>query len=129
MDISGEKTEDTEVKVNRQMTVQQITDALKLRVFTRGLGLKKEDSGGYVSDLLSDVMGHSKEGELWVTLQSHMNVVAIASLKELSAIVLVKGIVPGADVIRKAIEEGIPLLGTDSGTFDTAGKLFKILNG
>ncbi len=51
------------------------------------------------------------------------------SLKELSAIVLVKGIVPDVDVIRKATEEGIPLLGTAGGTFDTAGKLFKILNG
>jgi len=111
------------------MTIKEITEALKFTVYAEGDGLGANVTGGYVSDLLSDVMGHSKEGELWVTLQSHMNVVAIASLKELSAIVLVKGIVPGADVIRKAIEEGIPLLGTDSGTFDTAGKLFKILNG
>ncbi len=111
------------------MTIKEITDALEFTVYTEGDGLGSNVSGGYVSDLLSDVMGHSKEGELWVTLQSHVNVVAIASLKELSAIVLVKGIVPDADVIRKATEEGIPLLGTDGGTFDTAGKLFQILNG
>ena len=74
-------------------------------------------------------MGHSKEGELWITLQSHVNVVAIASLKELSAIVLVKGIEPDPAVIEKAREEGIPLLGCDGGTFVTAGKLFQILKG
>ena len=111
------------------MTIKDITDALEFTVYTEGDGLVGNVSGGYVSDLLSDVMGHSKEGELWITLQSHVNVVAIASLKELSAIVLVKGIVPDVDVIRKATEEGIPLLGTAGGTFDTAGKLFQILNG
>ena len=110
------------------MTIKEITEALNFTVYAKGDGLDGPVSGGYVSDLLSDVMGHSKEGELWITLQSHVNVVAIASLKELSAIVLVKGIVPDADVISKAAEEGIPLLGTDGGTFDTAGNLFKILN-
>jgi len=129
MDISGEKTEDTEVKVNRQMTVQQITDALKLRVFTRGPGLKREVSGGYVSDLLSDVMGYAREGQVWITLQAHANVVAIASLKELPAVILVKGVKPDEVVIAKANEEGIALLGTTEGTFDMAGKLFQYLNG
>ena len=80
-----------------------------------------------MSDLLSDVMGNAREGEVWITLQSHLNVVAIASLKELAAIVLVKGIEPDEQVIRKASEEGIPILGTSKETFETAGKLFQIL--
>ncbi len=109
------------------MTIQQITDALELKVYTAGLGLGSEVSGAYVSDLLSDVMGFSQEGEVWITLQSHVNVVAIASLKELSAIILVKGIVPDEAIIKKAAEEGIPLLGSGEGTFVTAGKLFQLL--
>ena len=110
------------------MTVQQITDILDLRIFTPGASLEQKISGGYVSDLLSDVMGFSKEGEVWITLQAHANVVAIATLKELSAIVLVKGIEPGEEVVKKAEEEGIPILGTGEGTFVTAGKLFQLLD-
>ncbi|MCP4310283.1 MAG: serine kinase [Bacteroidetes bacterium] len=110
------------------MTLQQIADALDLMVFTEGIGLKSEFEGGYVSDLLSDVMGHAREGEVWITLQAHANVVAIASLKELPAVILVNGIEPDVAVIEKAAEEGIVLLGTSEGTFDTAGKLFQYLN-
>jgi len=111
------------------MTVQQITDALKLTVFTSGEGLDREIEGGYVSDLLSDVMGHAGEAHVWITLQSHANVVAIASLKDLAAIILVNGIKPEKAVVVKAEEEGIPILGTGEGTFVTAGKLFQLLNG
>ncbi len=126
-EISGEKKEITEVKENK-MTVKQIKEKLGLRIFTGSVALDQQVKGGYVSDLLSDVMGHAKEGEVWITLQSHLNVVAIASLKELSAIVLVKDIVPDALVLEKANEEGIPLLGTDEGAFAMAGKLYEILN-
>ncbi len=110
------------------MTIQQIIDTFNLTVFTAGEGLEREIGGGYVSDLLSDVMGHAREGELWITLQSHVNVVAIASLKELPAVILVQGIEPDEAVIEKATEEGIALLGTTEGTFVTAGKLFQYLN-
>lgn len=110
------------------MTIQQIKDALELTVFTEGVGMDAEIKGGYVSDLLSDVMGFAREGEVWITLQAHVNVVAIASLKELSAIVLVKGIKPGEAVVEKAKEEGIAILGSREGTFETGGKLFFLLN-
>lgn len=110
------------------MTVKQIKDELGLTVFTGSVALDRHVKGGYVSDLLSDVMGHAMEGEVWITLQSHLNVVAIASLKELAAILLVKDIEPDALVLEKANEEGIPVLGTDKGAFVTAGKLYEILN-
>jgi predicted transcriptional regulator len=123
---SGGKKEIIEVKANN-MTVRQIAEELDLRVYTGKCDLDVTASGGYVSDLLSDVMGNAREGEVWITLQSHLNVVAIASLKELAAIVLVKGIEPDEQVIRKASEEGIPILGTSKETFETTGKLFQIL--
>lgn len=110
------------------MTIQQVTDALELTVYTDGVEMDTEIKGGYVSDLLSDVMGFAREGELWITLQAHVNVVAIASLKELPAIVLVKGIKPGEAVIEKAKEEGVAILGSSEGTFATGGKLFNLLN-
>jgi predicted transcriptional regulator len=124
---SGGKKEITEVKVNN-MTVRQIAEELGLRVYTGKTNLDIEVSGAYVSDLLSDVMGNAGEGQVWITLQSHLNVVAIASLKELAAVVLVKGIEPNEQVLVKANEEGVPILGTSNKTFETAGELFKILN-
>jgi len=110
------------------MTTEQIVKALGLKVYTTCDMNKQEVTGGYVSDLLSDVMGHAKEGEVWITLQSHTNVVAISSLKELAAIVLVKGIEPDQAVLEKAEEEGIPVLGTLEDTFTISGKLFQLLN-
>ena len=113
---------------NREMTLQQITDALDLTVYTEGAGLNREFEGGYVSDLLSDVMGFAREGEVWITLQAHKNVVAIASLREIPAIIFVKGIEPDDAVVQKATDEGVALLGTRKRTFDVAGQLYKYLN-
>lgn len=126
MDPSGEEIGITEVKANR-MNVEEIVKVLGLEVYTECDLVSRKVNGGYVSDLLSDVMGNAKEGEVWITLQSHINVVAIASLKELAAIVLVKGIEPGKEVVKKAEEEGIPLLGTMDDTFMLSGKLFQLL--
>ncbi len=126
MDRSGAKIENIEVKANR-MTAEQLIKELKLKVYTGGELATREVTGGYVSDLLSDVMGHAREGEVWITLQSHANVVAIASLKELAAILLVKGIEPEKDVLEKAEEEGILIVGTLEDTFSISGKLFQML--
>jgi len=110
------------------MTTEEIVRELELKIFTGGELASRELSGGYVSDLLSDVMGHAKEGEVWITLQSHANVVAIASLKELAAILLVKGIEPDGAVVEKAREEGVTILGTNEDTYTITGKLFLLLN-
>jgi len=110
------------------MTTEQLIKELKLKVYAGGELDSREVSGGYVSDLLSDVMGHAKEGEVWITLQSHANVVAIASLKELTAILLVKGIEPDKSVLEKADDEGILVLGTREDTFTITGKLFQLLH-
>ncbi len=127
MVISGVMNEVTAVKVN-DMTVRQLAEELGCRVFSGTSALEKKITGGYVSDLLSDVMGHAREGAIWITLQSHVNVVAIASLKELAAIVLVKGIEPTEQVLQKAMEEGVTILGSSEETFETAGKLYQLLN-
>ena len=86
------------------MTVQELVNALNLKVFCGQGNLDHEIKGGYTSDLLSDVMGFAKEGQVWITLQTHKNVLAIASLKELAAILLVKGNQPEEDMLEQAIE-------------------------
>ncbi|MDR0729654.1 MAG: serine kinase [Prevotellaceae bacterium] len=109
------------------MKVSELVEALELTVFGGAQGLDAPVSGGYSSDLLSDVMGFADAGQVWITLQTHKNTLAVASLKELSAIILVKGFRPDADALAQANEEGIPLLGSDRGAFETAGQLYRLL--
>lgn len=103
-------------------------EKMNLEVFSGEENLDNEIKGGYASDLLSDVMGFAQEGHVWVTLQTHKNVIAIASLKELAAIVLVKGNRPEEDMLAQAKEEGIPVLGTTEQTFETVGRIYTLLN-
>jgi predicted transcriptional regulator len=109
------------------MKISELVKELDLKVISGHNGLSGEVTGGYVSDLLSDVIGNSKEGQVWITLQTHQNIVAVASLKDLSAIITVKGIVPDADTIEKSNNESIPVLSTELDTFRIAGSLFELL--
>ena len=110
------------------MKVKDIITILNLKVFGGGQGLDHEITGGYTSDLLSDVMGHADTGKIWITLQTHKNVIAIASLKDLAAVIIIKGLEPDADMLAQADEEGIPVLGTEDQAFETTGKLFNLLS-
>ena len=110
------------------MTVKDLIEKMNLTVFCGEQNLDREIKGGYVSDLLSDVMGFAQEGHVWVTLQTHKNVIAIASLKELACVVLVKGNQPDEDMLEQAKEEEIPVLGTTEQTFEVAGQIYKLIN-
>ncbi len=109
------------------MTVRNVVEKLGLTVFCGEEGLDREVTGGYTSDLLSDVMGFAREGQLWITLQTHRNVMGIASLKELAAIILVKGFKPDDDTVASSNDEGIPVLGSDLQAFELSGKLYQLM--
>ena len=109
------------------MTVKDLVEALNLKVLPGEQGLNKEIEGCYVSDLLSDVMGNAEMNNVWVTLQTHKNVMAIASLKELACVILVKGQSASEDTLEQSNDEGIPFLSTNMQTFETAGKIYDLL--
>ncbi len=111
------------------MKVCDLVEKLNLKVFCGEQGINNEVVGAYTSDLLSDVMGNVDEGQVWITLQTHRNIMAIASLKEVAAIILVKGYKPEKAAIEQSNEEGIPILGTDMETFEASGTLYRLLNG
>ncbi|MCI2082139.1 MAG: DRTGG domain-containing protein [Bacteroidales bacterium] len=111
------------------MTVKDIVEKFGLKVYSGASGLGREVKGGYCSDLLSDVMGFAHEGSVLVTLQAHKNVMAIASLKDLAAIVLVKGIKPEEETADASEAEGIPVLGTSEQCFEFSGKLYDYIEG
>lgn len=109
------------------MELKTIVETLNLNVETTRGDLSREVSGIYVSDLLSDVLAHAKEDDLWVTLQGHPNIIAVASMKDLSGIVLVNGRTPEDETLRKANDEEIPIMTTEMQTFNLAGKLYGLL--
>ncbi len=67
------------------MTVKEVIESLQLKVFTGEQGLDNQVESGYTSDQLSEIMGYADAGRMWITLQTYKNIMAIASLKELSA--------------------------------------------
>ena len=106
------------------MKLRDIAARLDLEVRAGAEHLDVEVSRAYVSDLLSDVMAHAAEGALWVTLQVHQNIIAVAVMKSLAGIVLVNAREPEEATVRKAEDEGIPLLISRQATFELAGALF-----
>ena len=110
------------------MTLFQIILSLNLQVFSSDEYVDQEISGGYASDLLSDVLAHAKEGQIWVTVQTHKNVLAVASMKRLSAILLVNGLEPDGDMLEQNQSERIPILGTNLSAFEIIGELYILLD-
>jgi predicted transcriptional regulator len=108
------------------MTVAEAAAKLGGRVVCGESALGNEVAGAYASDLLSDVMAHAQEGDLWVTLQRHVNVVAVAHLKGLVAIVVVNDRQPEQETIARAAEERLPIISTPLSTFDAAGTLYSL---
>ncbi|MCX7779503.1 MAG: DRTGG domain-containing protein [Negativicutes bacterium] len=108
------------------MTVSEIIAALPLTVITAPENPEQEVKGGYASDLLSNVMGQAGAGFLWVTMQGHQNIVAVASLLGLAGIILAGGAKPDEETIRKAGREKIALLTTELSTFEISGRLYQL---
>ena len=108
------------------MTLAEIVQNLELEVKAGSQCLSNEVRGGYASDLLSDVIANAREGDLWVTLQTHQNTVAVASMKGLAAIVLVNGRQPESETLAKAKEEDMPLLVSDLAAFELIGRLCQL---
>ncbi|MBN1117706.1 MAG: serine kinase [Bacteroidales bacterium] len=109
------------------MKLTEVVNKLELEVICGEDLLENTVTGGYCSDLLSDVMGNAQEGQVWLTIQVHNNIIAVASLKELSAILLVKGLKPGKETIETAIQQGIPILRTNETAFEIAGRLYNLI--
>jgi hypothetical protein len=107
------------------MNLNALAKEFGLSVKAGAVNLDREVTGGYASDLLSDVLAHAAEGSIWVTLHIHQNIVAVASHKDLAGVILVQGRQPDAETVAKAEEEKIPLLVTDLPAFELVGRLYK----
>jgi len=108
------------------MRMSEIVSRLSLSVQTADDRLDVEVTGGYASDLLSCVMGKARKGNVWVTLQSHPNIVAVAVLVELAGVIITEGMSPDPATLQKAAAEGVPILTTAHTTFAVVGQLAQL---
>ena len=106
------------------MTIAEAAQLIQGTLVAGAASAGREIQGGYASDLLSDVMGNSREGDIWITLQKHVNIIAVAQLNNLAAIVLVNSRKPEPDTAARAEEMGIPIISTPLQAFDAAGILY-----
>ena len=109
------------------MIVGEMVQKLGLTCIAGKEGLRREVTGVYIGDLLSLAMANAKEGEVWLTVQGHLNAIAVAVLVNIPAIILVQGIQANEEMVQKAEEEEIAILTTDKGCYEVTKELTRWL--
>jgi hypothetical protein len=109
------------------MTVKELVGILGLDVLTGEINLNEQIKGGYVSDLLSDVIANAPESSIWVTVQRHVNILGVAKLRNILAIVIPRSLKVENEVVERAKAEGIALLRTGLTAFEVSGELYGLL--
>jgi hypothetical protein len=104
------------------MTVQELLDELDLTLYTTGAD-QRAITGGYASDLLSCVMAKAKPGNVWITLHVHPNIVAVASVLDLAAVIIAEGMKPEFETITQARKSDVILLGSPHTTYALVGRM------
>ena len=108
------------------MTVSGLKEALNLAAFALPQG-QRQVCGGYAGDLLSWVMGKAEADDAWLTIMSNANIVAVATLADVSCIILCEGVVPDAGVVALAEQKGVNLLGSEESVFSLSARLKNLL--
>lgn len=105
------------------MKVRELMELLEAKCVTEGANLDGEVTCGYCCDLLSWVLAQGKPGMAWMTVQTHMNVIAVAVLMEMACVILTEGTEPEEASLKKAEEEGLPILVSGRTAYELAGRM------
>jgi len=108
------------------MTVNDLVKRFGLQVVAGDQGLDRQIEDGYCGDLLSEIMGNAPEGCVWLTIQGHQNIVAVAVLRNMAAIIVTGGQTPDDETLEKANQEQIPILLWSDSAYQLAGRLFSM---
>lgn len=107
------------------MTIKELAALLNATVVEEGADLQAEITCGYACDLLSWVLAHGRKGMAWTTVQTHVNVIAVAVLMEMACVILSEGNQLEQDSLRKAKEEGLSVLATDKTAYEICGLMMR----
>jgi len=109
------------------MKVKEFAESLNMKILTGDAGLDKEVTGMYACDLLSWVMSHADKGNGWVTVHTHLTVVAVALLAEISCVIIPEGIAVEEATLKRAAQEGIAMLSTELSVYEICWKAHELL--
>ena len=105
------------------ISLREVAEKLEVQVVAGGETLNRPVAAGYASDLLSCAMNSAKKDYVWVTLQAHVNVIAVASLLGLSGVIITEGNRPDQDTVARAEDESVVLMLTPKTTFTVVSEL------
>ena len=109
------------------MKLDKIVKDLDLKVLTSPVDTSTVDvESGYCSDLLSCVMTGAEPNSVWVTLMAHGNIVAVAALLDISAVIITEDAQPEEETLKLATEKGVTLLSSNHDNFHIVGKLWEL---
>ena len=108
------------------MNVRAIVDALDLDILAGEEHLDREVTGGYAADLLSCVMAGADAGDLWITLQTHGNIVAVASLLGVAALIVAEGAEVPEATLTKADQQDVIVLSSSEPVYETIAHLVEL---
>ncbi len=104
------------------MTVKELAEKLDLTTLSVTDG-DREVAGAYIGDLLSWVMGRAQSGNVWITIMSNINIVAVAALTDVACVVLAEDVTVDSTVLNTAQQKGINLLATKMTAYELAKQL------
>lgn len=107
------------------MRVEELKTLLDAKCLTEGASLENDITCGYSCDLLSWVLAHGKQGMAWCTVQTHVNVIAVSVLMEMACVIMVENVEPEPASLKKAVEEGMPILSTGKTAYEVCGIMSK----
>ncbi len=105
------------------MKVSELRALLSAENLTPEIGEDREITCGYTCDLLSWVMAHGDEGMAWVTVQTHLNVIAVAVLSDMACVILPENIRMETESLAKAVAEGMAVMSSPLTAFEICGKM------
>ncbi|HHV99546.1 MAG TPA: AraC family transcriptional regulator [Clostridiaceae bacterium] len=109
------------------MKVNELAQKLDMKILTGNETLFKDITGVYVCDLLSWVMSHAEKGNAWITIHTHLNIVAVALLTEVSCVIIPENLAVEENTIKKAEEEGIVILSSSLSAYELCYRIHELL--
>ena len=105
------------------MNVTQAVEKLNLKILVEG-DMERDITDCYIGDLLSWVMGRAGEDSIWLTVMGNINAIAVATLADVSCIVLVENATLDDDAKKKAEIHGVTILQSEENSYNLATKIY-----
>ncbi len=109
------------------MILGKLVEMYNFETVTGKVNLNKEIASGYTSDLLSDVIANAAEHSVWITIQRHVNILGVAKLKDIVAIIIPRKLPLDPEVVEKAKDEQIAILRDHRSAFEISGLVYNAL--